>query len=118
MNSILTKSIAIALGLAVMPLAAQDKPADTMTKKERRAEVAEMYKKVLDDMKRENEELQKAVTEMNSATGEQKVNAIAAAVSKLAATHQAQVQRIEQIHEKWSELKKARKQQGAGGSPQ
>ena len=47
------------------------------------AKMAEMHQKMEAEMKAQDAELDKLVAAMNSATGEQKVNAIAAVVSKL-----------------------------------
>ena len=117
MKWMLMRSVAVAVCLSAMPLSAQDKTWDKAAKKEHRAQMAEMHKKMLADMKQENADLQKAISEMNSATGEKKVDAIAAAVSKLGALYDSHVKRAETMHEKMAERWKAHHQQGGASAP-
>src|SRR5690606_9213705 len=87
-------ALTAALCFSAMPVLAQDKP-DHAAKKERFAQKVEMHKKLLSDLKQDNDELQKLVNDMNSAQGEAKTPAVAAAVSKLASIFQENVQRME-----------------------
>ena len=110
-------ALTAAVCFSAMPVLAQDKP-DHAAKKERLAQKVEMHKKLLADLKQDNDELQKLVTEMNSAQGEAKVAATAATVSKLAAIFQENVQRMEKFHEKMAERLKKHEEKQSGGAVQ
>jgi hypothetical protein len=94
-------SIIIAATLPASALLAQEehgKMGDMM--KGDHAQMAEMHQKMDAEMKAENAELDKLVAAMNSATGEKKVDAIAAVVSKLVEQRKAMHEKRAAMHEK------------------
>lgn len=64
------------------------------------AQMAEMHEKMDAEMKAQNAELDKLVAAMNSATGEKKVDAIAAVVSKLVEQRKAMHEKMGAMHKK------------------
>jgi hypothetical protein len=64
------------------------------------AQMAEMHQKMAAEMKAQDAELDKLVAAMNSATGEKKVDAIAAIVSKLVEQRKAMHEKMGAMHEK------------------
>lgn len=64
------------------------------------AKMAEMHQKMDAEMKAQDAELDKLVTAMNSATGEKKVDAIAAVVNKLAEHRKAMHGKMAEMHKK------------------
>ena len=63
-------------------------------------QMAEMHQKMDAEMKAQDAELDKLVAAMNSATGEKKVDAIAAVVSKLVEQRKAMHEKMGAMHEK------------------
>ena len=63
------------------------------------AQMAEMHQKMDAEMKAQDAELDKLVAAMNSATGEKKVDAIAAVVSKLVEQRKAMHEKMAAMHE-------------------
>lgn len=80
-----TLAFAIAAALISSPVLAQDKEPEKMggMMKEHHAKMAEMHQKMEAAWKEQDVELDKLVSQMNSAQGEQKMSAMAAIVSKL-----------------------------------
>ena len=64
------------------------------------AQMAEMHQKMDAEMKTQNAELDKLVATMNSATGEKKVDAIVAVVSKLVEQRRAMQEKMAAMHKK------------------
>lgn len=62
------------------------------------AKMAEMYQKMEAEMKAQNAEVDSLVAAMNSATGEKKVDAIAALVSKFVEQRKAIQERMAEMH--------------------
>lgn len=62
------------------------------------AKMAEMHQKMEGEMKAQNAEVDKLVAAMNSATGEKKVDAIAAVVSKLVEQRKAMEGKMAEMH--------------------
>ncbi|MEI6350660.1 MAG: hypothetical protein WCP06_06090 [Verrucomicrobiota bacterium] len=65
-----------------------------------RAEMMEWRKKMADEMKAQDAELDRLAAEMNAATGEKKVDAVAAVLNKMIEQRKAWHARMEQMHEK------------------
>ncbi len=63
------------------------------------AQMAEMHQKMDAEMKAQDAELDKLVAAMNSATGEKKVDAIAAVVNKLVEQRKAMHEKMGAMHE-------------------
>jgi hypothetical protein len=64
------------------------------------AKMAEMHQKMEAEMNAQNAELDKLVAAMNSATGEKKVDAIAAVVAKLVEQRKMRNEKMAAMHEK------------------
>ena len=64
------------------------------------AQLAEMHQKMEAEMKAQNAEIDSLVAAMNSATGEKKVDAVAAVVSKLVEQRKAMQEKMATMHEK------------------
>ncbi len=91
-------SIIIAATLPASALLAQEEHGDMM--KGDHAQMAEMHQKMEAEMKAQNAEIDSLVAAMNSATGEKKVDAIAAVVSKLVEQRKAMQEKMAAMHEK------------------
>ncbi len=83
----------IAATLPASALLAQEEHGGMM--KGDHAQMAEMHQKMEAEMKAQDAELDKLVAAMNSATGEKKVDAIAAVVSKLVEQHKAMHEKMQ-----------------------
>ena len=88
----------IAATLPASALLAQEEHGGMM--KGDHAQMAEMHQKMDAEMKTQNAELDKLVAAMNSATGEKKVDAIAAVVSKLVEQRKAMQEKMAAMHKK------------------
>ncbi len=107
----------IAATLPASALLAQEEHGGMM--KGDHAQMAEMHQKMEAEMKAQDAELDKLVAAMNSATGEKKVDAIAAVVSKLVEQHKAMHEKMGAMHEKMQGgmMKHDMKKGNAGSSP-
>jgi uncharacterized coiled-coil protein SlyX len=104
---------AIGMGLFSVPAFAQSQ--ENQKKGEWKGHhgwMAEMHQKMEAEMKTEDAELDKLVSEMNTATGEKKVDAIAAVVNKLVEQRKSMHEKMETMtekmgakHRKWMEEK-------------
>ena len=65
-----------------------------------RGEMMEWKKKMAEEMKAQDAELDRLAAEMNAATGEKKVDAIAAVLNKMIEQRKAWHSRMEAMHEK------------------
>ncbi len=72
------------------------------------AKMAEMHQKMEAEMKAQNAEVDKLVAAMNSATGEKKVDAIAAVVSKLVEQRKAMGEKMAEMHKNMQSMIKAK----------
>ncbi|RPJ55369.1 MAG: hypothetical protein EHM23_26440 [Acidobacteria bacterium] len=61
-------------------------------------DMMKQHQQMMSDMQQMNKQLQAKVSAMNSATGEQKVQAIADTVNELAKQHQGMFDRMQQMH--------------------
>jgi hypothetical protein len=119
------KSIAIAaigVGLFSVPIFAQGQEQDEaggMMKDHhhRRAMRQEMNQKWEAQMKTEDAELDKLVQQMNSATGQKKVDAIAALLNKLVEQHKMMHEKMEKRSEKMSARHRKRMEEKETTSP-
>lgn len=94
-------ALIVAATLPASALFAQEEPGKMGDmKKGDHAGMAEMHQKMETEMKAQDAELDKLVTAMNSATGEKKVDAIAAVVSKLVEQRKAMHEKMGDMHKK------------------
>jgi uncharacterized coiled-coil protein SlyX len=103
MNIKSTVIAVMAVGLFSLPAFAQGQENEKMggmMKGHHHAWMQEMHQKMEAEMKAEDAELDKLVSEMNTATGEKKVDAIAAVVNKLVEQRKAMHQKMETMTEK------------------
>jgi uncharacterized coiled-coil protein SlyX len=104
MNVKSTVIAVIGVGLFSVPAFAQgqgnDKMGGMMKGHRHHAWMEEMHQKMEAEMKAEDAELDKLVSEMNTATGEKKVDAIAAVVNKLVEQRKTMHQKMETMTEK------------------
>ena len=82
-----------------------------------RAEMVEMHKKIAEQLKTEDAELDKLAAEMNAATGEKKIDAIAAVVNKMVEQRKAWHAQMGAMHEKMQEWMKGKMEGGKMGRP-
>ncbi len=82
---------------------------------ERQARREQIREKMRDQMKAQDAELDKAAAEMNAATGEKKVDAVAAAVNKLIEQRKAMHKELESLH-KQKQLRKEERRSATPGA--
>jgi cytochrome c556 len=115
-----TVAIGIVIALASSGVFAQDKEPEKMggMMKEHHAKMSEMHQKMEATWKEQNAELDKLVTQMNSAQGDQKVSAMAAVVSKLVEIMKKEHEEMAAMHQKMEAEHHPRKEKSeASASP-
>jgi hypothetical protein len=87
------------VSLTAVPLAQQTPSAGAGSPAPGMQDMMKMHEQMMADMKAGNAKLDALIKEMNSATGELKVNAIAAVVNELVRQHKSMHGRMGQMHE-------------------
>ena len=100
MNIKSTVIAVIGVGLFGLPVFAQGQEKENKGEwRGHRGMMQEMHQKMEAEMKANDAELDKLVSEMNAATGQKKVDAMAAVLNKLVEQRKAMEQQMEKAHE-------------------
>ena len=87
------------LSLIAVPLAQQPQSTGAASAAPNMQDMMKMHEQMMADMKAGDAKLDALIKDMNSATGESKVNAIAAVVNELVRQHKSMHGRMGQMHE-------------------
>jgi cytochrome c556 len=111
-----TLAMAVAAAFMGSSVFAQDKEPEKMggMMKEHHAKMAEMHQKMEAAWKEQDAELDKLVSQMNSAQGDQKISAMAAVVSKLVELRRKEHEDMAAMHKKMQKRNRRQEEREGG----